>query len=245
MLSLKTLPYLHRQPHSPFVSLRSRSSSFSFSAPTMASAVEHVVLFKVRDSTDPSVVDSMVTHLRSLSSLPGVAHLSAGPLLRPRSAAAAPFTHLLHSRYASKGDLASYAADPAHLAIVRDRVLPICDDIVALDWVADGVAPAPVPPGSAARLTLAKLNEGAAPGQVVEAMAAARAKGYDVSYGENFSPARAKGYSLGFLAVFPSVEAIDAIEGGEAEALKEKVRPLLESVIVADFVVSAPPAASL
>nr|CAD1832311.1 unnamed protein product [Ananas comosus var. bracteatus] len=201
MLSLKTLPYLHRQPHSPFVSLRSRSSSFTFSAPTMASAVEHVVLFKVRDSTDPSVVDSMVTHLRSLSSLPGVAHLSAGPL-RPRSAAAA-----LHppppQPLRLQGRPRLLRRRPAHLAIVRDRVLPICDDIVALDWVADGVAPAPVPPGSAARSPSPSSMKGGA-GAGGGGHGRGEGQGYDVSYGENFSPARARGYSLGFLRCSPA-----------------------------------------
>lgn len=62
-----------------------------------------------------------------------------------------------------------------------------------------------------------------------------------VSYGENFSPARAKGYSFGMLAAFPAVDDLEKLEGGQLETIKEKVRPILESVIVLDFVASEPP----
>ncbi|XP_072980489.1 stress-response A/B barrel domain-containing protein UP3-like [Typha angustifolia] len=259
MLSLKTLPYLHR-PSSPFKSLRFPSSSpsppsslsfsFSSSTTTMAagiSTVEHVVLFKVRDSTDPSKIDAMISHLRSLVSLPGVAHLSAGPVLRNRSAAAT-FTHLLHSRYASKSELAAYGSDPTHLAVVKDLVLPICDDILAFDWVAAGIAPAPLTPGSAARLTLAKPTAESSSAEVLEVVASAKDKvagPVEVSLGENFSPARAKGYEIGMLAVFPGVGELDGMDKGEVDAVKEKVQPLLESVIVVDFVVPPPPSSNL
>ncbi|XP_008797470.2 stress-response A/B barrel domain-containing protein UP3 [Phoenix dactylifera] len=285
MLSLKTLPCLHR-PYAPFKSLLFPSclsppslfsppsparpslilsaapaalsaASAAYSAATkMAAAacttVEHVVLFKVRDSTDPSKIDAMISNLRSLVSLDIVSHLAAGPILRNRSAAAsaAGFTHLLHSRYRSKPDLAAYSAHPAHQAVVKEHVLPICDNIMAVDWVADLDGPAP-PPGSAMRLTLAKPKEGEAAAELLTAIQGAKGaapSAWQVSYGENFSPARAKGYSVEFLSVFPGLEELDAMdgEGNEAvEAHKEKVRPLLESLIVVDFVVPAPPAASL
>jgi Stress responsive A/B Barrel Domain len=56
-----------------------------------------------------------------------------------------------------------YANDPAHVKVVKECVLPICDDIMAVDWVAEGLVPGPVAPGSAIRLTLAKLKEGNLP----------------------------------------------------------------------------------
>jgi Stress responsive A/B Barrel Domain len=65
------------------------------------STVEHVVLFKVRPSTDPSKVDIMLSSLRDQSSLPSVSHLSAGRILRLHSTDTSEltFTHVLHSRY--------------------------------------------------------------------------------------------------------------------------------------------------
>ncbi|WOL02629.1 stress-response A/B barrel domain-containing protein UP3-like [Canna indica] len=272
MACLKTFPYLHR-PCSPLKSLFSPSplplssplrwprASLSFSASSSSHAVsmaavstiEHVVLFKVRDNTEPSKIDALVSNLRSLVSLDVVTHLAAGPVLRHRSAAASAggFTHILHSRYRSKDDLATYTAHPAHVTAVKEYVLPISEDIMAVDWVVDLVGPAVPPPGSAVRLTLAKPKEGATAEltqTLGEVMASAPASVTQLSFGENFSPARAKGYSVGLLAVFPSVEELDAMDAGQkdlVDSVKDKVRPLLESFIVVDFVVPPPPAASL
>ncbi|XXG46771.1 hypothetical protein AAC387_Pa02g1531 [Persea americana] len=41
--------------------------------------VEHVVFFKVKPDTSSSKIDSMISNLRSLVSLPPVLHLTAGP----------------------------------------------------------------------------------------------------------------------------------------------------------------------
>ncbi|CAA6659331.1 unnamed protein product [Spirodela intermedia] len=216
-------------------------------------AVEHVVLFKVRDGTDTAKISAMISNLRSLVSLDGVLLLSAAHVLRHRSSAASSFgfTHLLHSRYRTKEELAAYSAHPAHISVVREFVLPICEDIMALDWIAefesDSVA---LPPGSAARVTLMKLIESAGEaekGVVLESLhGAKRLLGGAVeqlSYGENFSPARAKGFSVGSIAVFPGVEELDEVDEKGVdlmEAQKEKVRPLLESLIVLDFLVPPP-----
>lgn len=235
----------------------SPTSPTSMDPTTTNTTVEHVVLFKVRDATDPSKIDAMLSNLRSLSSLDVVTHLTAGPILRLRSAAASAFgfTHILHSRYSSKPDLAAYSAHPNHLSVVKDFILPIVDDITAVDWVADGQFPAPLP-GSALRLTLAKPKEGVETASVVAAidgikkLGAVAAKAEQLSYGENFSPARAKGFTVGFISVFPSIEELDGLmEDGEmVEAQKEKVRPLLDSVVVLDYVMplsSSSPSASL
>lgn len=223
-------------------------------AAAATTTVEHVVLFKVRDSTDPSKIDAMISNLGSLVSLDVVSHLAAGPILRHRStaASAAGFTHLLHTRYRSKADLATYSAHPAHVAVVKDHVLPNCDDIMAVDWVSDlDGLPTPPPSGSALRLTLAKPKEGTAAADLLVAIQGAKEAvpaAQQVSCGENFSPARAKGYSVGFLSVFPGLKELDAMDSAENEAIevhKEKVRPLLESIIIVDFVVPTRQAATL
>lgn len=116
---------------------------------------------------------------------------------------------------------------------------------MAVDWVADvDVDDAPLP-GSLVRLTLAKPREGIAGAEIVRAIAGVRESVPDsvkVSYGENISPARAKGYEVGFISVFSGVDEVDAIEGNEyIEKHKEKLKPLLESVIVVDYLVPSPP----
>ena len=273
---------LRLRPAAPPLRLRLHSLTARFSLPvksraaaaTMSTAVpptvEHVVLFKVKPDADPSSVSAMLSGLSGLTSLPSVLHLSAGPYLclRSRSPAYAftdflrlrspsrahIFTHFLHSRHASKDDLASYSHHPAHLAVVRESVLPICDDIMAVDWLAHGLgAPLSPPPGSALRLSFLKLKEGSGSEEKSQVLAAIEGvrDGFgqitQLSVGENFSPARAKGFSIASLAVFPGVSELEAVDS-DKEALdshKDKVRDYLESVIVVDYVVSLPQSASL
>jgi|UniRef100_A0A0E0HRN8 hypothetical protein len=156
----------------------------------------------------------MVSSLQALSTMvPGLSYIHVGPVLRLRSPAAEVLgpTHILHSCYATKPDLAAYAAHPAH-------VLPNALDTTAVDWVNTAPVPSPVTPGSAVRLSLAKLKEGVEAHQLAEKLAAAtaaagEAKGAKVSFGENFSPARAKGYQFGMVAMFDSVEGLDEVDG--------------------------------
>ncbi|KAG6503550.1 stress-response A/B barrel domain-containing protein UP3-like [Zingiber officinale] len=246
-----------RYCHSSFSSLRSslffsslhryHSPAQSFSSAARSTAVEHVVLFKFLDFADQSKIDAVMSGVRSLVSLDVVAHVTAGPVLHRRSAAAG-FTHMLHGRYRSKDDLAAYSAHPAHVAVVKELGLPILEDILAVDWVANIDGPMVPPPGSAMRLTLAKAKEGAE-SELKEMLAKAKASasappvGTQVSFGENFSLARAKGYGMGLLAVFPGIEELDAMDAREkntVDSVEEKVKPLLESSIVLDFVVPPP-----
>ncbi|CAL5340586.1 hypothetical protein CsSME_00024692 [Camellia sinensis var. sinensis] len=120
--------------------------------------IKHIILFKAKPDTDPSKIDSMTTGLNSLISPHQVLHLTAGPLLCTRSSPF-PFTHLLHSRYNSKDDLTAYSDHPSHLTVVTNFVTLICDDIMAVDWVADSSTPW-FPSGSAIRVMFLKLKEG-------------------------------------------------------------------------------------
>ncbi|KAG2638297.1 stress-response A/B barrel domain-containing protein UP3-like [Panicum virgatum] len=226
------------------------AAAMSSSSSAVAAPVEHIVLFKARpEAVASGAAAAMVSSLQALATqVPGLAYIHAGPVLRLRSPAAEALgpTHLLHSRYATKQDLATYAAHPAHVAAVQGHVLPNALDITAIDWVNSAELPSPVNPGSAVRLTLAKVKEGVEVAQLVEKVAAAtkaagEAKGAKVSFGDNFS-VRAKGFQFGMVAVFDSVEELDAVEGdGKVEEAKAAVRPLLDEVLVLDFV--AEPAA--
>ncbi|XP_068664274.1 stress-response A/B barrel domain-containing protein UP3-like [Aristolochia californica] len=276
MLSVKSLPFFQLQPHSlrsVFLSTsRSRIIlsdkttqrsplttvsvfrdvhfvSRSCSSSTMSSSdqvVEHLVLFAVNRDAAPSKAEELMSGLRSLVSLDSVSHLTAGPIFKNRSSSFGNFTHLLHSRYRTKSDLNSYTSDPAHIKVVKECGLPICDDIMAVDWVADLAGSAVVPrPGSAMRFTLLKPKEGIRAEEKAEII---RVVGgikesfpeliKHVSFGENFSPARAKGFELGFISIFPGVKELEALdaEGEKVEVQKDKVRHLLESVLVVDYV---------
>ncbi|KAM3298432.1 hypothetical protein ACQJBY_040077 [Aegilops geniculata] len=224
----------------------------SSSSAAVAAPVEHMVLIKLRpEAVTSGAAAAMVSALQALPALvPGVSYLHAGAVLRLRSPAADALgpTHLLHSRYATKADLAAYAAHPAHVAAVQAHIVPNALDTTAVDWVNAAESPSPVGACSAVRLTLAKVKEGADVGQVVEKVAKASkdAGVARVSFGENFSPARAKGFQFVMVAVFDSVEELDAVEAdGKVEEAKAALRPMLDEVMVLDFVVDAAAAASL
>ncbi|XP_059633202.1 stress-response A/B barrel domain-containing protein UP3 [Cornus florida] len=215
--------------------------------------IEHIVLFKVKPDTDPSKVTAMVNGLNALSSLPQVLHLTTGPLLRNRSSAFT-FTHMLHSRYNSKDDLNAYTAHPSHLAVVGESVRPICEDIMAVDWVVDDLSSPLVPrSGSAMRVTFLKLKEcleEKEKGEILGVIGGIKERFGSIdqlSLGENFSPARAKGFSIASIALFPGLSELEALDSNVelVNAEKEKVRDLLESVIVLDYVIPAPQSASL
>ncbi|KAL6226763.1 hypothetical protein ACLB2K_000724 [Fragaria x ananassa] len=213
------------KPHRHLLSFPKTLATVTMSSSPVV--VEHVVLFNVKPDTDPSKVNSMVNGLNNLTSLDLTLHLTAGPLLRTRSSPFA-FTHLLHSRYSSKDSLAAYSAHPGHLSVVKESVLPICDDVMA---VKEG------------------LDE-AAKGEILEVIKGIKGKFGEVgqiSVGENFSPARAKGYSIASVAVFKGVSEMEAVDSKEelAKLEKDKVREYLESVIVLDYVVPSPQSASL
>lgn len=195
--------------------------------------IEHLVLFKLRDSTDASKIDAMVSSHRSLSSLDQVLHLAAGPIHRRRSPAA-DFTHFLHIRFLSKPDLAAYTAHPAHLAVVHQNAA-IIEEIFAVDWVADLDGEIVPSPGSAIRFLIAKAREGKPAAEIVKAIDGVRVRASKRSLGVNFSQGRAKGYEVGLLLGFSGVEEMDREE--EFVAIEERIGDLVDRVIVVEIVV--------
>lgn len=214
--------------------------------------VEHVVLFKVKPDTSSSKIDSMISNLRSLVSLPPVLHLTAGPIHLNRSSSF-NFTHLLHSRYRTKEDLAAYSSHPSHLDAVKTSVLPICEDIMAVDWIADLHGPIVPRSNGAMRLTLLKVKESEEEkekGEILSVVGGIEKEFAEIeqlSFGENFSPARAKGFSIASIAIFAGLKEMEGLDdkGEMVEMHKAKVRDLLEDVIVVDYVIPPPPSANL
>ncbi|CAD5320064.1 unnamed protein product [Arabidopsis thaliana] len=206
--------------------------------------IEHIVLFKTKDDADSTKITSMINNLNALAYLDQVLHISTSPLHRISSATA--FTHVLHSRYESKEDLASYAAHPDHVRVVKESVLPICDDIMAVDWIADRIPGTVAPlPGSVAKLTLLKLKEDVADEAKSEITGVIKGlsekfPGIDqITVGENFSPARAKGFSIASIAYFKDLSEMEAVDAQKelVNSQKDKVRDYVDSTIVVEFVV--------
>ncbi|XP_071911192.1 stress-response A/B barrel domain-containing protein UP3-like [Coffea arabica] len=226
--------------------------SIKMSASNPPEFIEHIVLFKVKPDIDPSKATAMLNNLSSLTSLDSVLHLTAGPLLRSQSSSLT-FTHMLHSRYASKSDLDAYSAHPDHVAVVTNYVKPIIDDNMAVDWVASGAGAVKIPPGSAMRVTFLKLKEGSGEDERNEVLAVIggikeKFPGIEqLSFGENFSPGRAKGFSIASIAVFKGVNELEGLDAESEAANKQKdlVRDKVDGVVVLDYVVPSSQTASL
>ncbi|KAG6431660.1 hypothetical protein SASPL_109742 [Salvia splendens] len=192
----------------------------SSSAPSQI--IEHVVLLKAKPSADPSAVNEMIRNLNGLATLDSVLHISAGPVSRCRSTSLT-FTHMLHSRYRSKSDLASYTHDPVHVAVVAGYVKPVVDDVMAVDWVAEDFS-GPV----------MKVKDKSGKGEVLEIARGMKGK-FDaieqLTAGENFSPERSKGFSIASIAVVKELEALGVVS--------DVVSEHFDDVVVLDYAVPA------
>lgn len=218
----------------------------------MSKTIEHVVLFKVKSETDPSKVDTMINNLNGLVTLDPVRHLACGPVLRNGSSLFT-FTHMLHSRYSSKEDLDTYSQHPDHMGAVKESVLPICKDIMAVDWEADQTPdPIVLPPGSAVRVSFLKLKDGVGEDAkneiygVIKGIKESFGGIQQITSGENFS-ARAKGFSIASIAVFKSVKEMEEADSIEelVNLQKQKVKDYLDGVVVVDYVVPSLSSSSL
>ncbi|KAK9071201.1 hypothetical protein SSX86_009769 [Deinandra increscens subsp. villosa] len=251
----RLIPSFSLLPHKPIfrrpnclIHRRNYQSPITMSA--QEQIVEHVVLFKVKPDVDSSKVAAMVTGLNGLSSLNLTVHLTAGELLRSRSSSLT-FTHMLHSRYRSKNDLNEYAAHPEHVRVVTENIKPIIDDLMAVDWLSDGVISPK--PGSAMRVTFLKLKENLGENErsrVLEVIGGIKDQFpaiEQLSVGENFSHERAKGYTIASVAVLPGPADLEALDSNPelVKLQKEKVKDSIESVVVVDYVIPSPQAANL
>ncbi|CAI8589776.1 unnamed protein product [Vicia faba] len=244
-LSPSFKPYLHSSPSKYRSSIKTSSSSTPHSQ-----GIEHIVLIKVKENTESSKVNVMITEMQSLVTLEQVRHLTLGPILTNNETISTMiplselrYTHLFHSRYDSEEDLQTYNDHSKHINAVRGFIFPICDDLLVIDWIAGDVALPPHPsPGTAFRVSFLKLKEekekdGEVKEEVFRAIRGIKesVEGVSyVSYGENISPARAKGFSIASLVVFPGREELESVDAGEGLV---EVKEHLESVVVVDYVV--------
>ncbi|KAJ4831863.1 hypothetical protein Tsubulata_047072 [Turnera subulata] len=184
----------------------------------------------------------MIDSLDGLFSLGLILNRTLGPLHRIHSSPS-PFTHMIHSRFSSPETLQAHSSHPVHVDVVKDYVLPICDDVLAVDWVVEDLqGPLAPPPGSAMRVSLLKLKEGEAAakdevlGVVKESIGSqGNLDGVDqVTFGENISPLRAQGYSIASLVLFHGLSELEAADTNgveESTFAGEKIKEHLESAI--------------
>lgn len=94
--------------------------------------IEHVVLFKLKADAPAAKKDDLMTSLVSLKeTIPGILHASAGENF---SARAQGYTHGFVARFKDRAALEAYIVHPAHVAVVEQKVKPISEGVLALDY---------------------------------------------------------------------------------------------------------------
>lgn len=86
-------------------------------------AIQHVVLFRFHEGTDPSAADDLASALRRLPSLiPQIATYAVGPDLGITDGS---WDFAVSARFASVDDFHTYRLHPEHQAVITDLVQPI------------------------------------------------------------------------------------------------------------------------
>ncbi|KAK2358613.1 stress-response A/B barrel domain-containing protein UP3 [Trifolium repens] len=207
------------------------------------SIIEHVVLFKIKEDTTQSDIDSMVDRVNSLISLKEILHLNMVSIQSSSSLSSFNFTHILHTRFSSKEDLHAYAVHPTHLEVIKLNT-PFVSDTMALDWVTEVHGNDLVLPyGSALRVVFFKLKEGLGErvkDEVLKGISGIRRdNAVQFTCGENFSPRRAKGFSIATLSVFTGLSELKEVDFDEEFRkydMNDKIKENIDTALVLDFV---------
>lgn len=85
--------------------------------------IQHVVMFRFHEGTEPSAVDDLAAGLRRLPGLiPQIATYALGPDLGLSDGS---WDFALSARFATEADFQTYRAHPEHQAVISDLIEPI------------------------------------------------------------------------------------------------------------------------
>lgn len=94
--------------------------------------VEHIVLFKWKETTTPEEIEAVMEGLKGLKSkIPGIVDLSCGKNFTDRSKG---FEYGLVVRFRDREALDAYQPHPEHQKVVQNLIQPILAGILAVDY---------------------------------------------------------------------------------------------------------------
>jgi hypothetical protein len=94
--------------------------------------IAHVVLFKLKESSPEAEKTALLRELVGLrTAVPGILEASAGANF---SARARGYTHGFVVRFGDRRALETYLTHPAHVRVVEERVKPLSEGVLALDY---------------------------------------------------------------------------------------------------------------
>lgn len=94
--------------------------------------VEHIVLFKWKDTATPKQIEAVMEGLNGLKDkIPGIVDLSCGKNFTDRGQG---FEYGLVVRFRDRDALEAYQPHPEHQKIVQNLIQPILAGILAVDY---------------------------------------------------------------------------------------------------------------
>lgn len=94
--------------------------------------IEHVVLFKLKDSSpDDQKLEMLKALLKLKDQIPGILEVSAGVNFSQR---AQGYTHGFTVRFTDREALERYLTHPNHVAVVDEKVRPLSEGVLAFDF---------------------------------------------------------------------------------------------------------------
>jgi hypothetical protein len=106
-------------------------SSFPRAKTDAPAMLVHMVWFKWRaDATEEQIASAIAALVALKDKIPCILELSVGKNVTTRT----PHTHGLLVKFASIDDLPVYSDHPEHQAVVKGHILPIKEEILALDY---------------------------------------------------------------------------------------------------------------
>lgn len=98
--------------------------------------IEHVVLFKLKAAATAEQKERMLAGLKTLrQSVPGIVDLSCGVNFSERSQG---YEIGLVVRFTDRAALDAYLPHPAHRAVVEEKVRPIMESAIVVDYEIGG-----------------------------------------------------------------------------------------------------------
>lgn len=93
--------------------------------------IEHIVLFKFKSGVDPEKVETMLSEVRGLISIPGVISITAGQSLTDRHLG---FTSAAVIRIKDLPSLEKYRSHEKHKSVLKNVITPITEQLLVVDY---------------------------------------------------------------------------------------------------------------
>lgn len=105
--------------------------------------IQHIALFRFKPATEPTAIKALMDGLTALpAEISEIAALASGENFSDR---ADGHTHVATMRFASRDDLETFYAHPAHQQVIEGLIKPITDDLLIVDYKYHSTAPGDPP----------------------------------------------------------------------------------------------------